>query len=80
MMPAWVNEPARSNDYSNYQGEDERPPSNAAAAAGRSADAMSRARAATDRARWRDGREQREGGQRPEQIAAARWAPARTPR
>ena len=24
MMPAWVNEPARANDYSNYEGEDPR--------------------------------------------------------
>ena len=24
MMPAWVNEPTRTNDYANYQGEDER--------------------------------------------------------
>jgi len=24
MMPAWVNEPARTNEYSDYKGEDER--------------------------------------------------------
>ncbi len=25
LMPSWVNEPARTNDYANYQGEEERP-------------------------------------------------------
>ena len=57
MMPAWVNEPTRTTDYSDYQGEDER-----------SFDREGRGSQRTRESRPRGPkRDQREGGRRPEQ-------------
>src|SRR4051795_10876755 len=57
MMPAWVNEPPRTNDYANYQGEDERSFEREGRRPPRSRDSRPRG----------PKRDQREGGRRPEQ-------------
>ncbi|MBA2622176.1 MAG: hypothetical protein H0U88_00960 [Chthoniobacterales bacterium] len=58
LMPAWVNEPARTNDYADYKGEDER--SYDRGGRGRQQERDSRPRPPKSR-------EQRDRGKRPEQ-------------
>ena len=59
MMPAWVNEPARTHDYANYEGETERP------SFPREGRGPQRGRDQRPRGPKREGRDPRESSRRP---------------
>ena len=75
MLPAWVNEPARSNDYSNFEGE-EAEPAGRRQDRPRNRDRERRGPRTADRRKERPGRDRDRGPRRPED-ARREHGPAR---